>query len=36
MQFLYRRSVWNSGSAFLRPTTIVPPRILRVGVKLDW
>ena len=26
---------WSSG-AFLRPLNIVPPRIMRLGVKLDW
>ena len=26
----------NSGASFLRPTAITPPRIARVGVKLDW
>jgi hypothetical protein len=26
---------WSSGS-FLRPLTIVPPRIARIGAKLDW
>ena len=28
--------VWSSGATFLRPLTIVPPRILRVGTKLEW
>lgn len=27
---------WSSGEAFLRPLTILPPRILRAGTKLDW
>ncbi len=27
---------WSSGSSFLRPTAIVPPRIVRFGAKLDW
>jgi hypothetical protein len=27
---------WSSGDAFLRPLAIVPPRILRVGTRLDW
>ena len=27
---------WVSGSAFLRPLNIVPPRIMRFGAKLDW
>ncbi|HYU77896.1 MAG TPA: carboxypeptidase regulatory-like domain-containing protein [Vicinamibacterales bacterium] len=30
------RQIWTSGSSFGFPTTIVPPRIVRVGVKLDW
>jgi len=25
-----------SGPLFLRPLTIVPPRIARIGVRLDW
>ena len=27
---------WSSGSSFLRPLSIVPPRVARVGVKLEW
>jgi hypothetical protein len=27
---------WNSGSAFERPTLIVPPTIARFGLKFDW
>ena len=27
---------WNSGSAFEKPTLIVPPTIARFGMKLDW
>jgi outer membrane receptor protein involved in Fe transport len=27
---------WSSGSSFLRPLAIVPPRVLRVGAKFDW
>ena len=27
---------WETGPAFLRPLAIVPPRIVRVGVTLDW
>lgn len=27
---------WSSGSAFLRPTTIPGPRIVRLGCKFDW
>lgn len=30
------RQIWNSGSSFQYPTTIVPPRIIRFGVKVDW
>jgi hypothetical protein len=28
--------VWASGSSFLRPTAIVPPRVARLGVKVNW
>jgi hypothetical protein len=28
--------VWSSGPSFLRPITIVPPRIARLGFTLDW
>ncbi len=27
---------WSSGSTYLTPSTIGPPRIARVGVKFDW
>jgi len=27
---------WSSGDAFLRPLAIVPPRIVRLGTRLDW
>ena len=27
---------WSSGSSFLRPLAIVPPRVWRVGAKFDW
>jgi hypothetical protein len=27
---------WSSGLAFLRPLSIVPPRLARVGLKVDW
>lgn len=30
------RQIWVSGSSFLLPTTIVPPRIVRIGAKLEW
>jgi hypothetical protein len=27
---------WETGTTFLRPLVIVPPRIVRVGFRLDW
>jgi hypothetical protein len=27
---------WSSGSTFLTPSTIIPPRLARFGVKFDW
>jgi hypothetical protein len=30
-----QRTSWSSGS-FLRPLSIVAPRIARIGMKLDW
>lgn len=27
---------WSSGTSFLRPLSIVPPRIARIGAKLKW
>ena len=27
---------WSSGPSFLRPLSIVPPRLARVGMKLEW
>ena len=27
---------WGSGATFMLPTTIVPPRLFRFGVKFDW
>jgi hypothetical protein len=27
---------WGSGSSYLRPSSVVPPRIVRFGVKFDW
>ena len=27
---------WGSATTFLQPTTIVPPRLWRFGVKFDW
>ena len=28
--------IWNSGLSFLLPTTIIGPRIVRIGARLDW
>jgi hypothetical protein len=28
--------IWASGPSFLRPVTIVPPRIVRIGLALNW
>ena len=28
--------IWASGSSFLRPTNIVPPRVARIGMKVNW
>lgn len=27
---------WSSGTSFLRPLNIVPPRIVRIGAKVNW
>ena len=27
---------WSSGPSFLRPLSIVPPRLARIGMKLEW
>lgn len=27
---------WSSGASFLRPFGIVPPRLVRIGAKLEW
>jgi hypothetical protein len=27
---------WSSGNAFLRPLSIVSPRVARLGLRLDW
>jgi hypothetical protein len=27
---------WASGTSFLRPSSVIPPRIARFGVKVDW
>lgn len=31
-----QNTIWGSGPSFLRPVTIVPPRIARVGFTFDW
>jgi hypothetical protein len=31
-----QNAVWSSGTSFLRPLTIVPPRIARFGLTFDW
>jgi hypothetical protein len=31
-----QNAIWSSGRSFLRPVTIVPPRIARAGVRFDW
>ena len=31
-----QNTIWSSGPSFLRPLTIVPPRIARIGAKLEW
>ena len=31
-----QNAIWSSGASFLRPLTIVSPRIARVGVNVDW
>jgi hypothetical protein len=30
------RHPWSSGPSCLRPLSIVPPRLARLGVKADW
>lgn len=27
---------WASGASYLRPSSVIPPRIVRFGVKVDW
>jgi hypothetical protein len=27
---------WASGSGYQRPSSVIPPRIARIGVKFDW
>ena len=29
-------AIWTSGTSFLRPLSIVAPRIARIGTKLEW
>ena len=31
-----QNAIWSGGAAFLRPLTIVPPRIARAGLVFDW
>jgi len=31
-----QNAIWSSGASFLRPVTIVSPRIARVGLTFDW
>jgi hypothetical protein len=31
-----QNAIWSSGEYFLRPLSIVPPRIARIGVTFDW
>ena len=31
-----QNTIWSSGASFLRPVSIVSPRIARVGMKVDW
>lgn len=31
-----QNAVWSSGASFLRPVTIIPPRIARAGLTFDW
>jgi hypothetical protein len=31
-----QNTTWASGSSFLRPTNIVPPRVARLGAKVSW
>jgi hypothetical protein len=31
-----QNAVWSSGVAFMRPVTIIPPRIARIGLTFDW
>jgi hypothetical protein len=31
-----QNAIWSSGTSFLRPLTIVSPRIARVGLNVNW
>jgi hypothetical protein len=31
-----QNAIWSSGASFLRPLTIVSPRIARVGLNVNW
>jgi outer membrane receptor protein involved in Fe transport len=31
-----QNAIWSSGASFLRPLTIVPPRIARIGLNINW
>ena len=31
-----QNAIWSSGPSFLRPLTIVSPRIARIGFNVDW
>ena len=31
-----QNTTWASGASFLRPTNIVPPRVARIGAKVNW
>ena len=31
-----QNTIWSSGESFLRPVSIVSPRIARVGLTFDW
>jgi hypothetical protein len=31
-----QHAIWPSRASFLRPLSIVPPRIARVGVNVNW
>jgi hypothetical protein len=31
-----QNAIWSSGASFLRPLTIVSPRIARIGLNINW